>query len=116
MKKYTKDGKVGVLVSPKYGAGWSTWAHGDSKFKQFLLMDKRLVQAVLDGKHKNLKEFELFVWDIINVEFPEITYLYFGGVEDLVVEWIENGVNFMVSEYDGYESIEFKESDDWMTS
>ena len=25
MNKLIRDGKVAVLISPEYGAGWSTW-------------------------------------------------------------------------------------------
>ena len=51
MEKYIKDGKVGVLVSPGYGAGWSTW--GDDGLRDQLALDSRLVQAKLDGWNKH---------------------------------------------------------------
>ena len=46
MDKVIRDGKVAVLVSYGYGAGWSTWnsARSDS-----LLFDPDIVQMVLDG-------------------------------------------------------------------
>lgn len=43
MKKLIRDGKVAVLVSPGFGAGWSTW-NGDDEDAIF---NKRLALAVL---------------------------------------------------------------------
>ena len=37
-----EDGKVGVLISGGFGAGWSTWA--DSKDREFFLFDRGLVK------------------------------------------------------------------------
>ena len=46
---YEKDGKIGVLVSHGFGAGWSTWGSDE------LAYDKRVVEFWLS--HKNDKEF-----------------------------------------------------------
>ena len=57
MKKYEKDGMVAVLVSPGYGAGWSTW--NDEKHRETLTMDYDIVEAFIEGnlfKVKSLAE------------------------------------------------------------
>jgi hypothetical protein len=40
--------------------------------------------------------------------------MYMGGVSDLTVEWVPQGSLFRVAEYDGNETIELKEADDWI--
>lgn len=90
-EKYIKDGKVAVLYSPGYGAGWYTW---NSEHKG-LVFDKEIVQAVLDEKPE------------LAAEIAERKYkgCYVGGAEDLVVEWLEPGTVFEIDEYDGSESL-----------
>lgn len=92
-EKYEKDGKVAVLVSPGYGAGWSTSAA--SSEDQAIAMDKRIVQYVLDDALTELKEF-------MERYYPDV---YLGGLEDLVVEWVTKGEAFEITEYDGYENL-----------
>ena len=47
---YEKDGKFGVLVSPGYGAGWSTWYKDPA-----IAYDKRVIEFWLSKKDD--KEF-----------------------------------------------------------
>lgn len=48
VERYTReDGKVAVLISPGYGAGWSTWASDEDV--EFFLFDATMVKAVLAG-------------------------------------------------------------------
>lgn len=44
MNKLIRDGKVAVLYSPGFGAGWYSW-HNEQK----LVFDKDIVEAVLGG-------------------------------------------------------------------
>ena len=46
MEKIEKNGKVAVLYSSGYGAGWSTWNEGH---REALCMDARIVGPVLAG-------------------------------------------------------------------
>ncbi len=41
---------------------------------------------------------------------------YFGGAEDLVIEWMPIGTEFEIDEYDGSESIRYKENEYWITT
>jgi hypothetical protein len=42
---------------------------------------------------------------------------YTGGLRDLTVKWVTPGTVFKVVEYDGYESLEFKNDGDiWMVA
>lgn len=91
--KYFSDGKVAVLYSPGYGAGWYTW---NSDYPQ-LLFHKDLVELVLAGKHKEITE------DLVKNICGETIYL--GGVYDLTIEWLDPEELFYIYEYDGNEYV-----------
>lgn len=103
--KYINDGKVAVLISPGFGAGWSTWAHEDTLAEQ-LLYDPDIVQMVLDGK--SYDELEKFVEE----KYAD-TYVYTGGLYDIEVRWLDVGTKFRVTEYDGSEGIMMQEYIFW---
>jgi len=101
MEKVIKEGKVGVLVSPGFGAGFLTWgAPEEAIFNPTLigLVENEKWQEAIDFVEKN--------WDSI----------YTGGVEDLEVVWISEGTKFQITEYDGSESIELLEDVNWITA
>ena len=94
-EKYEKDGKVAVLYSPGFGAGWSTWArledHGEA-----LIFDKEIVELVLNDQLDRVVQ-------LVADKYPEFSS---GGAEDLRVCWVPKGVGFRINEYDGSESVE----------
>jgi hypothetical protein len=91
MKKFEKDGMIGVLYSPGFGAGWSTWTNTNA---EGMCMDYDLVKAVLEENRH------------IAADIAEERYgAYTGGAEDLVVEWVDKGDQFEISEYDGNERL-----------
>ena len=92
MNKLEKDGKVAVMISPGFGAGWSTW---NTEIRDALLFDPEIAQAVLDGDKVKAER-------IAARKFPDG---YFGGACDLTVEWLDKGTVFEVEEYDGSESL-----------
>lgn len=96
MNKLIKDGKVAVLVSPGYGAGWSTWCYGSREQKEIMCMDAEIVQAFLD---KNQPE----VARLVELKVPGS---YIGGYEDLKIQWVPVGTAFRIEEYDGSESLQ----------
>ncbi len=103
--KRIKDGKVAVLVSPGHGAGWSTWADEANGLREFVLFDEGLIALKESGAD------EQTALNYVNEMFgPKKTYLYGGGWEDTVIVWIPEGNRFIVSEYDGFESIQFVDS------
>ena len=52
MKKEVRDGKVAVLVSPSFGAGWYTW-HGIEE----LIFHPKIVELVeQDNRHEITEE------------------------------------------------------------
>ena len=102
MNKLIEDGKVAVLYSPGFGAGWYTWNYDTPE----ILFDPAIVKFVENKKWAELDTY-------VTLKYPEI---YKGGMTDLEVEWIPEGTLFKVSEYDGSESIEYKENDHWMVA
>ena len=102
MNKLNEDGKVAVLYSPGFGAGWYTWNYDYPE----ILFDPAIVKFVEKEKWDELATY-------VELKYPEI---YTGGMRDLTIEWIPEGALFKVNEYDGNESIELKEGDHWMVA
>ena len=101
MKMFKKDGKTAVLVSPGFGAGFSTWN------KPEMAVDFDLVEAFLKG------DMTRFAY-IVNEKYGENTY--HGGVPNLTVKWVDEGKKFRIEEYDGSESIEVFDEEVWFTA
>jgi hypothetical protein len=102
MNKLSEDGKVAVLYSPGFGAGWYTWNYDYPE----ILFDPAIVKFVEKNQFDELTTY-------VTLKYPDI---YTGGMEDLKVEWIPEGTMFKVNEYDGSESIEYKENDNWLVA
>ena len=100
MRKLVENGKVAVLYSPEFGAGWYTWNQEHPE----LLFDPAIVKLVEKGQYDELATY-------VELKYPGI---YTGGLHDLQVEWITEGSLFRVVEYDGCESIEVNDEIDWM--
>ncbi len=98
--KYIKDGQVGVLYSPGYGAGWSTW--GNSA----LAVDSALVEAYINGGVEALRK-------ITEEKYPGE---YLGGIGQIELGWISEGMAFRIKEYDGSESIEYYSSGNYFVA
>ena len=104
--KVVRDGKVAVLYSPGFGAGWSTW---NSQKNTDLVFDPVIVDFVLN-KSENWIEG---VMAYCSIAYPDV---YTGGVPGLEVEWIASGSQFFIGEYDGSESIVVNVETDWITA
>lgn len=100
MEKYIKDGKVAILVSYGYGAGWSTWNDDEYAY------DKRIVEKFMELCDKyNENEYKL-AFEEMSVFMKSIGYDgYLGGFDGLTVEWVEQGQPYRIDEYDGNESL-----------
>ena len=94
MEKVIRNGKVAVLVSSGYGAGWSTWNSGNAQ----LLFHPTLIEMVESGRSSE-----------ITTEWVEknlgISNVYVGGTGDLEIVWVEEGTRFLIQEYDGAENL-----------
>jgi len=92
MQKVIRDGKVAVLYSPGYGAGWSSWGAPLEA-----IFHPKLVELVESGNQK------LITRELCQELFKDEWYL--GGAEDLSIEWLSEGTAFEIDEYDGSESV-----------
>ena len=94
MDKVIRDGKVAVLVSRGYGAGWSTWTDEIETY----LFHPKLVQMVEEERHSE-----------ITTEWMEqelgLDVSYTGGTDGLEIQWVPIGTKFVIDEYDGHESL-----------
>jgi hypothetical protein len=98
MEKLVVEGKVAVLYSPGYGAGWYTW----NRELPEIMFDPAIVKLVIEERFDELETF-------VTLKYSSI---YTGGLIDLKVEWVKEGRWFKIEEYDGNESIEYKDEDD----
>lgn len=116
-----------VLVSPGFGAGWSTW---DNEYGVKLATDKRIVQYIIDHQEDKRKwdaswqyyrisnsdgdganEFKKFLTDIgYNADS-----IYLGGVRNIEVKKVNVHDRWRISEYDGWESLVIfsEDNDNW---
>ncbi len=101
MEKVIREGKVGVLVSPHFGAGFLTWGAPIEA-----IFNPTLIELVEQQKVQEAIDFVESTWDGV----------YSGGVQDLVVAWIPEGTKFQITEYDGSESIELLDEINWITA
>lgn len=100
MQKVIRDGKVAVLYSPGYGAGWSTWSVPVEG-----IFHPELVEAVERNATADLIE------GIARRLFGDG---YYGGASQLKIEWIDEGTLFNIVECNGFESIEYAENQQWI--
>ena len=93
-----------VLISKGFGAGWSSWNDPRMAF------DERLIRAFECGISK--EDMEILCvkcgYDDVYGAPP-----YMGGFSHLEVVEVPSGAVFRIHEYDGSESIEVLDMDDW---
>lgn len=116
-----------ILISPGYGAGWSSWAHGDTEQRKFWLSYEPIIEfiegggaftgadtdiqyetdgntPIYDALHPLLRQFiKDYVAKFGKDEDGSDPYFYFGGANDLAVTEVFGP--FMVDDYDGSESV-----------
>lgn len=108
MQKIIRDGKVAVVYSPNFGAGWSTWLHsGENDHRDFMLFDPTLVDMVERKDHKEA------IITYVTSKYPDT---YCGGSSELAIQWLPVGTAFRIHEYDGSESVEICDEINWLIS
>lgn len=93
-KFFDEKGEVGVVYSSRSRVGWSSWYHGSEHTVEEMIFDKGLVEVVLLGSSKDVREY-------VADHFPDT---YFSG-QDLSVRFLPPGTCFEVVEDDGCESV-----------
>ena len=103
MERCVRDGRVAVLVSPGFGAGWFSW-HGI----EALLFDPAVVELVESGAEPSV--IEQYCEEVYGDEH------YYGGAGDLIVQWVPVGARFRIHEYDGSESLVLESEEQWIVA
>ena len=106
-ERVVRDGRVAVLYSPGYGAGWSTWA--DPELAEKLLFDPEVVAWVESGRQGPMPNLEQ-KYGVLMENF------YGGGSEELSICWVPLGVRFRIKEYDGSESVILESEEQWFSA
>ena len=91
-----------VLISPGFGAGWSTWNYD---WRPEMAFDPEIIELV--EKEASMDVIE----KIASIKYPNA---YFGSVADLEVVLVKTGTEFIIHEYDGSESIQTKDDFKWL--
>lgn len=113
MEKVIRDGKVAVLYSPGFGAGWSTWNYSFPE----CLFDPDIVEIIesytMNEPYDEESEMTMRQKIVVTAEIKYGEEFYAGGADDLRIMWLPKGTLFRVNEYDGSESIETRDTIDW---
>jgi len=102
MEKVIRNGKVAVLYSPGYGAGWYTWNNSHPE----CLFHPEIVALVEKGQTPDDRLCKTLFGD----------GFYCGGASDLKIKWLPVGTKFKINEYDGSESVQTIDTTDWETA
>lgn len=97
MQKVIRDGKVAVIYSPGYGAGFFSW---NQAYPQ-LCFHPKLVELIEHNKKEEITD--KLCAQLLGIDLED-SYLYISS-RDLKIEWLPEGTQFMIDEYDGYEYI-----------
>jgi hypothetical protein len=90
-----------ILYSPGFGAGWSSWISAPPKF---VCEYQPIIDAIERGEdlspsHPAVVQFA----DECKERYGTDPYL--GGLEDLRIHAVDDGVMVRIDEYDGSESV-----------
>jgi|SRR5882672_534927 len=90
--KLERDGKVAVVYSPGYGAGWSTWSDEVDP------TDKDIAEAIDKVVTKE---------ELISLAKKKYPTAYTGGLEydGVSIAWVPKGTRYYIEEYDGSEQV-----------
>jgi hypothetical protein len=110
LPKVIRNGKVAVLYSPGFGAGWYSW----NRNTPACLFDPEIVALVESEKSDVLSTSTIKkISDLAEEKYSprhsrDTTSekgFYAGGADWLSIEWVTQGHGFEISEYDGSESV-----------
>ena len=83
MEKVIRHGKVAVLISPNFGAGWYSWNRSHPQ----LLFSAKIIWLVERNKSNQITE----EWVKENLN---ISGVYCGGAKGLEIFWLPVGTRF----------------------
>ncbi len=92
-----------ILVSPGFGAGWTTWAY-DENATRIMLEWEPIVKALEAGEGPLSESHPAVVSMLEKIAEVGGKDVYLGGLRDLEVHEVTGRVRIL--EYDGFESVE----------
>ena len=102
------NGQVAILLTTRHGGGWSTW-NWDNGWALDMMFDPQIADIVAAGQEDWPAQAEV----VAQIKYPDA---YLGGIKNLQVQWIPQGTDFRITEYDGLETIEIRDRLDWITA
>lgn len=110
-----------ILYSPGYGAGWSTW--NGEPVAHFMATYEPIIDFIEAGNtfredevggYRNTEIHPLLqqLIDECREKF-NVDYVCVLGARDLQVETVEDNTAIKIDEYDGYESLMYREDQTW---
>jgi hypothetical protein len=103
LDKVVRDGNVAILITTEYGTGWSSWIDVEG-----IETDPGLVAMVESSTEPDV--LETYCRDKWG------TLYFYGGAENLSIVWVPEGTEYVITEYDGWEEIQLKNSIEWRTA
>lgn len=96
-----------LLISPGYGAGWSTWNCSE------MATDKDLIELFENGcTYEEMEKLCIEKNYTDGYGGPP----YMGGFQQLKVVEVPRGAPYRINEYDGAESVEVFNPDKWLVA
>lgn len=105
MNRVIENGKVAVLYSPGFGAGWYSWNECEP-----LLFDPVVVEMVRNKRHDEIESYITRAYPDTDVFCGEVLY------KTLTIAWVPVGEKFQIYEYDGAESVILESEEVWITA
>jgi hypothetical protein len=101
-----------VLISPGWGAGWSTWMWGTEGMAALAVTYGPIIAALergekMSGAHPAVQEF------VKECEERFDCQPYLGGVSDLEIARVPAGDKYQIREYDGFETLYLLSQSTW---
>lgn len=112
-EKTIRDGKVAVVISHSYGAGWSTgyynYDDNDINLKNFFIYGTpEFIKMIETDSYESALSF------CVKLNLPKTVLL--DNIDLLSIKWVPVGAKFRIVEYDGAESVELLEEIEWETA
>lgn len=112
--RYEHEGKIAVLYSPGYGAGWSSW---NQDHAEILMMHPVLVEPVHQFEQGLITKEQMKEKIVFGLAMLGLDDLYnTNGSINLTICWLDPGQRFLIKEYDGSESVVLFEQQEWLTA
>lgn len=108
MDKVVDNGSVAIIIAPTYGSGWFTW-YG----KEEMLYDPVVVDLIQKNNNFDYDQAEIYNQFTKHIQEKYGIEDYFN-IDDLTIVWVDEGKEFFIDEYDGAESVRFRDHFKWL--